>query len=93
MRVRVDSCGLWPCSILPGAAAATGDDDLESDEKTRPKDPGVAAAREILALAIDRGLIPRGDALVSEDEVEEEHERQLGDGKVDARARGKVRRR
>lgn len=62
--------------VIPGGM---GDPGLESS--AAPKDRALLAVKELITAAARARALPVEDPLVSEEEVEEEYERQLGDGR------------
>lgn len=68
--------------ILDSTVALPGMED-EGLAKEKPEDRAVLAAQDVVIALVRKRALPVEDPLISEDEIEEEHERQTGSGSAD----------
>lgn len=82
MRSRLATRRAALAALLAGSSLpeGIGDPGLEPEKE----DPALAAVSELIEYAAERRLLPAGDPLIPDEEVEEEHERQLGERKPGA---------
>lgn len=91
MRSRLAQRRAKLAELLGNATLPEGMGDGGLVDVDKIEDPAMEAVKELIEAAARQRVLPVGDPLVSDEEVEEEHERQLGDRRAGSARRGPVR--